>query len=216
MARRPTAKSLDKELRAQARTVADSLLRFKALVERAKASEIHRELGFPSWPAYIADVVSTEMGQLHRDDRLKVEALLLAEGMSTNAVAAAVGVDPMTVHRDRGQMQRNAIKLPSTVTTLDGRSYPAQRSAPPPPPPPPTPDELLEDLLGRFQERARGAVRDLRQLMADLSDASNDTAGWVCLEMLNLSGEMRDVADEFFEWYGTVLDRWAAEEGADA
>ena len=52
------AQVLDRLLRAKARSVVASMERFKDLLRQAAEGQIHVALGFASWPAYIADVVS--------------------------------------------------------------------------------------------------------------------------------------------------------------
>jgi hypothetical protein len=70
------AENLDKQLRNQARGVAHSMERFKALINEAKTRCIYPMLGFKSWTAYIADVIAKEMHQLPVDDRRQIVALL--------------------------------------------------------------------------------------------------------------------------------------------
>ena len=113
------AEDLDKRLRGEARTVAESMERFKTLIAEAKARDLHQLLGFASWTAYIADIIGKEMGRLHADDRREIVALLTGEGMSQRAIAEAVGVSNATVSRD--QVLQGV--TPDTVTGLDGKEY---------------------------------------------------------------------------------------------
>jgi predicted XRE-type DNA-binding protein len=120
------ARSLDTSLRSEAHTVARSMIELKSLIEAARERQIHSLLGFTSWTAYIADVVSKEMDVLPRDDRQQIVALMSGEGMSQRAIADALGVSQSTVRDD---VSRNySPGLPGEVITgLDGKSYPAQK-----------------------------------------------------------------------------------------
>jgi hypothetical protein len=185
--------------------------------------------------------LGARLGELHPDDRrVIVEALAMA-GMSNTAVADAVGVSRETARSDRIQINaergaRNLPLLPTFVTCRSGRTRPANVSMPPrqppaftplpdwalspaeqPPPATPAPDEPTEedpwgDRLERLKERARGFCRDVRWFMAELASVSNEDAGWICLEILNATGEVQDVADEFRDWYLAILNRWEADE----
>lgn len=125
--------ALDKALRDEARTIAQSMVKFKELVVTAKAEGIHEALGFKSWPAYVSDVISKEMTKLPVDDRLQIVTLLAGEGMSNRAIAAAVGAAENTVRRDKRKVRQDdapdtVITDPApTVTGTDGKSYPAKR-----------------------------------------------------------------------------------------
>jgi transposase len=107
---------LNRRLREAARNVARSMVRFKELIELAKDNHIHVQQGFKSWPAYVADVISTEMGKLHADDRREIVELLVGGGMSNRAIAEAVGTSECTVRRDKEQLRQNdAVEPPSGV-----------------------------------------------------------------------------------------------------
>jgi hypothetical protein len=101
--------------------------RFKPLIEQAKANEIHKALGFKSWPQYISDVVSKEMGQLPPDDRRTVVALLAVEGMSQNGIATALGVNPSTIGRDRDTIEAEVLQ-DATPVELDDRPETTKRN----------------------------------------------------------------------------------------
>jgi hypothetical protein len=73
------AESIDAELRRTARSIADDMLRSKALIAEARERCVHDALGFASWTAYVADVIGKAMGQLPIDDRRQVVALLAGE-----------------------------------------------------------------------------------------------------------------------------------------
>ena len=147
---------LDYVLRVQARTVAESVVDFRELIDIARAKQIHAALGFASWTAYVADVIGKEMGVLPVDDRRQIVDVLTKEGMSTRAQAAALGVSNATISRDQEVLhdvtpdtatdEVDTNYPPDTVTGLDGKSYPARpkpkaapKADPKPAPKPPTP-----------------------------------------------------------------------------
>ncbi len=112
------ATRLDKRIRLMASTVRDNLTKIAALVEEAKAGEIHVALGFSSWTAYLADALGGQI-ELSTESRRSVVELLAGEGMSNRAIATAVGVTEGTVRNDK---VRNDY-APEPVTGLDGRTY---------------------------------------------------------------------------------------------
>jgi hypothetical protein len=225
---RAAAEAIDREFRSRARAVADSIERFREFIPKAKTA--YYPLGYRSWPAYVVDVVSTEMGKLHADDRRKLVPVLASEGMSCAAIGKALSVNDTTVRADL-QLQEStggSISLPAMVTGMDGNDYPAWKPKPKPPspstPPPvsqskpsappkptapePTPEERR---VARLRERTRGACKDVREFMADLSNAPYDQrAGWICTELNEAVDEMSDMVTEFFDWYSAVTRRWAA------
>src|SRR5512143_3057840 len=103
-----TPQHLDKLLRWQAREFDRSWSRLEPLIAEAKAREIHTDLGFKSWPDYIADVTRREMPNVSRsvEQRRELVALLSREGMSQRAIAEAVGVSNATVSRDQAEAEQ--------------------------------------------------------------------------------------------------------------
>jgi hypothetical protein len=144
------ARELDQNLRSRARDFDTAWDRLEPLIVEARDRRIYGELGFTSWPQYIADVCQTEMPNVARvvDQRRPLVALLADEGMSNRAIAAAVGVNEISVRRDMqslrqdvapggvtdktpGQTDRVEAALerarqgaaPATVTGIDGKTY---------------------------------------------------------------------------------------------
>jgi hypothetical protein len=111
------AANIDKRLRNQARGVAHSMERFKSLINEAKTRHIYPMLGFKSWTTYITDVINKEMHQLPVDDRRQIVALLASEGMSNRVIADAVGVNEITVRRDKEQVRQNV--APDDLRAVD-------------------------------------------------------------------------------------------------
>jgi transposase-like protein len=130
----------------------------RAIVDRIKASvgAIHQDivdlwegqgwlaLGYSSWDD-LCDVEFAVRLALPREQRRELVADLTEKGMTTRAIAPAVGVDQSTVARQVMQMHHltkdgspeaadgatSAVKPssepPQTVTGLDGKTYPAKR-----------------------------------------------------------------------------------------
>ena len=139
---------IDRLLRDQAREFDHNWAMLIQYIHHARDYAIHKDLGFKSWPDYIADVARTEMPNVARsvEQRRKVVGLLAGEGMSNRAIADAVGVSHPTVIRDRAateadevvhdvppeplsqvDRERAAIEAAAerrSVTGRDGKTYP--------------------------------------------------------------------------------------------
>lgn len=136
---RDEADRLDKRLRLMAGSAREGMEKVGRLLDEAKAGRVHEVLGYPSWPAYVADALG---GTLHlsRDARQAMVALMSSEGMSLRAIATATGVSKDTVCRDLAQVshdetpagQPQPSATPGTVTGLDGKAHPRHRPAPTP------------------------------------------------------------------------------------
>jgi hypothetical protein len=114
------AERLTSRLRLVAGTYAEARDELLTLVSQAKEGQAHVALGYPSWTAYIADVLGAEPLRLDRDDRQELVGVLRSEGMSTRAIAAALDVDDKTVRNDLAGAEYSA---PETVTGTDGKTY---------------------------------------------------------------------------------------------
>lgn len=78
--------------------------------------------GYPDWDALMAAEIPSRV-QLPRPERREVVGRLRAEGLSTRAIASAVGVDHSTVVRDITATGADApVERPDTVTGLDGKT----------------------------------------------------------------------------------------------
>jgi hypothetical protein len=71
------ARRLDERIRKAARSVEDQMAELAALIAEAKKSKIHKVLGFPTWPSYVADVASKDMPLMHKVARTAVIKMLL-------------------------------------------------------------------------------------------------------------------------------------------
>lgn len=179
----PSARRLTERIRLTAITVRDGVEKLQSLLEEAKEGNVHVALGYPSWPAYVADVMGEEPLRLSRDDRREIVHYLTGEGMSTRAIGQALGVSRDTVSKDRSAGVRNLTPAPDEtldaevvedddpevdahiaslnarattprpVTGLDGKTY-----TPRPAPTPPEPD--LVDELDKPAAPRRRALTD--------------------------------------------------------
>lgn len=115
------ARRLTEKIRLTAHTYTESREKLIGYVERAKAGSAHLALGYPSWTAYLADVLGEEPMRLARDERREVVQLLSGEGMSTRAIAPIVGVTFQQVAKDQVSPEATPV-VPSTPTveTRDG------------------------------------------------------------------------------------------------
>lgn len=112
---------LDAELRSCAREFVACIQRFAALIDTARAYDVHP--GHPTWISYIVDVVKSEMPQLALPYRRRLVEVLAMQGLSQHVIAQAVGVDQSTVSRDMRRVMHGA--SPERVTGLDGKQYSA-------------------------------------------------------------------------------------------
>ena len=154
-----SAAELDRQLRAQARRVAAHIERFRELIEEAKASEIHLALGFPSWPAYVVDVVGGAMPKLRFGDRRELVAVLAGTGMSQYAISQVLGIGWSTVNRD---LVLQDVEQPEAITGLDGKTYPKRKRKPKPTHDPNPQVESAETL----HEKALGLSQAVREFLA--------------------------------------------------
>jgi hypothetical protein len=204
------AAELDHQLRAQIRSVADIIERAKGLIAQAKTSEIHVALGYRSWPEYFANVVGSEMGKLHIDDRRRIVEVLAVEGLSAPVIGDAVGVSHTTVLRDKAVIQarpEHPVPLPTTITSRDGSQRPAHRP-PRPKPRPPTDEERAHAIAERIGERARGLAKACRDITA-LTDLTPEMAKWIPVLTFPAIDDMYDATSELYDWLDTVGDEGA-------
>lgn len=94
------ARRLTERIRIMAMTVSENFDKLKALVAEARESDVHTALGYPSWTAYITDVLSATPLVLERDMRRELVAELAEQGMSSRAIAPIVGVSDRQVRND--------------------------------------------------------------------------------------------------------------------
>lgn len=132
------AQRLTERIKVVAGSVRDSMFKLCNLVGEAKASNAWSVLGYPSWPAYLADTLGSEPMRLGRADRRELVDYLSGEGMSTRAIASIAGVDQKTVVNDRRAGAENSSPVtesetpvePREVVGLDGKTYTKPPSKP--------------------------------------------------------------------------------------
>ena len=95
-----SARRLTERIRIAAVNYSEAKEKLLHLVSEAKDGSAHVALGYKSWTAYLADVMSEEPLRLARDERREVVQLLSDEGMSNRAIAPIVGSSEPTVRRD--------------------------------------------------------------------------------------------------------------------
>jgi hypothetical protein len=91
------AERLTERIKLHARSTWRQLSRLKELIDEAQTGQAHITLGYPSWTAYLKDVLGELHLQLDRDDRRDLVGYLSDSGMSTRAIAGAVNVSKNTV-----------------------------------------------------------------------------------------------------------------------
>lgn len=134
-------------------------------------------LDMASWEALCDSRGWTRRVALPRPERREVVERLRQEGMSTRAIAAAVGASKSTVSDDLAQLSDSG-QLPESVTSLDGRTRPATR---------PEPVEVLtsEEWEARqgyrttdelAQRRRTDAEREALRAKSKIHDVSGDEA----------------------------------------
>ena len=151
----PSARRLTERIRLTAITVRDGVEKLQSLLDEAKEGHVHVALGYPSWPAYIAEVMGEEPLRLSRDDRREIVHYLTGEGMSTRAIGSALGVNNATVHRDLRSGVANATpdldpQQPPVTPIVDFRTGEVLDDDPAPAPTPtPTPLPPITGLDGK-------------------------------------------------------------------
>ena len=94
------ARRLTERIRLVAHTVAENMEKLQRLVTDAKNGNVHVQLGYASWTAYLADVLGETPMRLDRDNRQEMSRMLTDEGMSTRAAAKVLGVARNTIKSD--------------------------------------------------------------------------------------------------------------------
>ncbi|POX87615.1 hypothetical protein C3473_28295 [Mycobacterium kansasii] len=211
---RPAAEKLDGRIRRLATATGEQLVRVGHLLDEAKAGRVHEVLGYPSWPAYVADALGGTL-QLSGEARQAMVALMSSEGMSLRAIATATGVSKDTVSRDLAEVSHDETPAgqpqPSaTVTGLDGKAHPRHRPAPIPTPvskprrPPRKPIGATFSVAHQDMEKA---VAKLRQIADDdrfgkfaRESASDDDGGYLARWRIDAAiAALQEVRDRFPE-----------------
>lgn len=160
-----------KDARARAGRIRDGIhnyLQTLAEISAAWKAADWRTLGYADWSAYVDGEFGADRLRLPAEHRRKaVEELRLA-GMSTRAIAPALGVDQSTVVRDLRSSDADASdERPQRVQSLDGRERPANRPEPEPKPSPALPGDQPLPLVEPEAERYARLDDELDAAMAD-------------------------------------------------
>ncbi|WP_378735998.1 hypothetical protein [Nocardia brasiliensis] len=99
------------------------------LIMRAFTTRVWTALGYASWDEYCAKEFDTTRLRLPREQRREVVASMHEIGMSTRAIASALRSSTRTIGTDLGQVSSRTTPG-TTVTGLDGKSYPAVHTKP--------------------------------------------------------------------------------------
>jgi hypothetical protein len=169
---REDAKRLDKRIRLLYGSIKDNFDKLRELVDEAKRGEVHKALGLPSWPAYLADVFGEAPLGLKGDARKKLVSYLSGEGMSQRAIAPVVGASQMTVSRDLAATETNDSV---DTTTMNGKTFKRKSAKPADAKPPPSTDdgptertepdddEHWVELIRAALDRSKGGVTAARE-----------------------------------------------------
>lgn len=100
-------------------TVREGVEKIATLVAEARDNNDHIALGYPSWTAYLSDVLGKQPIRLGADERRELVGFLAGEGMSTRAIAPIVGVSERTAAYDAAQTRVHPLHT-STVDAETG------------------------------------------------------------------------------------------------
>jgi hypothetical protein len=139
------------------------------LVSKAWHGRVWIALGYESWPDYIKGEFDHAPMALPPDERRAVSVLLRGQGMSTRAIAPAVGVHHDTVASDLSPVGNPTPEFEAVpITGLDGKTYQ-------PKPPVPQPDTApskprrgpITDDAGRIGRDLASITRRLNKMLDD-------------------------------------------------
>lgn len=171
------AHRVTEDIRHNAKSFTEYRARMMQAVERAKAGSAHVALGYPSWTAYLSEVLGEEPMRLARAERQDMVRMLSDEGMSTRAIAPIVGASQRTVADDvskiahldstspapefvdtrTGEIHDEPAPKPVAVTGMDGKQYTR-------PIPPETPTPRPDPITTQFTS----AIADLNRVLDKL------------------------------------------------
>lgn len=125
---REAAESITAELREASKGLAKARTRIGSLVKSAKSGNVHTVMGFKSWPAYVADVLGDLKG-LSQADHEWLLHLMAGEGMSSRAIARALGISQSTANRMvKAMVETGKVAKDRDVAGTDGKTRNAAKS----------------------------------------------------------------------------------------
>jgi hypothetical protein len=164
----------------------------------------------------VARTLNEDRRHMPKKEREEVVRALRAEGHSTRAIAATVGVSVACVHKDIKSGVHECTAAPDTVTGLDGKTYqPTREPKGKPGPKRSTPESadaewLRLRRLGKTQEEAArdaGLKRhDIRRVVAEHGDPLPMIGGMNAYEMLDAQTRQLDVAASLIGQIVEVID----------
>lgn len=117
------ARRVTERIRIAAHNYSEARTKLMERVQEAKDGQAHVALDYPSWTAYLAEVLGEEPMRLARDERQDMVKMLANEGMSTRAIAPIVGASVGQVHADRQVFSSEQLEdEPRTSYGLDGKT----------------------------------------------------------------------------------------------
>jgi transposase len=164
------AQRLTERIRITAQNAREAIEKLQELVTEAKEGNAHVVLNYPSWTAYLADVLGEHPLRLDRHQRKELVGYLAGEGMSTRAIAPIVGVTHKTIHNDIVKIREETPtgeKSPTereSFTGLDGRVYKGE----------PKTQDAKKPNRRALSESARDAGWDLRKVVERLERIAAD------------------------------------------
>lgn len=172
------AKRIDMEITSTVDVIGDRLAQLKGYIEEAERGQIHRALGFDSWPDYLRDRMRGRW-ELKGDDRREMAQLLAGNGVSTRVIAEITGSSKSSIARDLGVVSvpngtdvetevdapvPNGTELPDTV--INTRTGKPQRRRKPQPGTAPKPRRRPDVRKGfeRMAIQVGGWTNDLKDM----------------------------------------------------
>lgn len=205
------ARRLTERIRIAAVNYSEAKEKLLRLVSDAKEGSAHVALGYASWTAYLADVMSEEPLRLARDERREVVQLLSEEGMSRPAIAQVTGVNERTTQRDFG-----AIRQGETPVSPSPPPPPRIQSAPSAPSPAPAPTKVTGmdgKQYSRPVPRVEPAARQIpprvrRQPITDVIARHADTLDVEFTKLIDSLDDPRATSASAQEMVGPAINRW--------
>jgi hypothetical protein len=190
------------------------------LIEEAQHRNIHTDLGFASWPKYIADVVKTNLPHIGKDTeaRQSLVGVLTGAGLSGRAQAEIVGVSNATISRDQEVLHDvtpDATPI-ATVTSINGGTFtkPAPKPKPDPKPEPvaaqtqsatPKVDKLTAEVDAVIAE-AQALAAKVDAISDALDDRKLKVADGTLYSLDKRIKAVEGIVGEAFETLGAAVD----------
>lgn len=149
------------------------------LIEQAYAARVWDALGYDSWDHYCLTEFGTTRLRLPRDERREVVASMREVGMSTRAIASAVGVDAKTVRTDLAEPGGEFSPPAVPPVRREPMNMPTAESAEPAPAPLGTPVPIVTGTDGKTYAAAAPQPKRAKKqtnIRGTIADALTDIA----------------------------------------